>query len=67
MTINVTEKEAKLILRGLSFNAQHWYDLMNREDVNKESVTRRFGEALNLIEKVREQINEQFEKEEEVK
>lgn len=64
MTINVTEKEAKMILRGLSFNAQHWYDLMHREDVNKESVTRRFGEAQNLIEKVREQLNEQSEDQE---
>ena len=64
MTINVTEKEAKMILRGLSFNAQHWYDLMHREDANKESVTKKFGEALNLIEKVREQLNEQPEDQE---
>lgn len=64
MTINVTEKEAKMILRGLSFNAQHWYDLMHREDTNKEFVTKKFDEAQNLIEKVREQLNEQSEDQE---
>lgn len=64
MTINVTEKEAKMILRGLSFNAQHWYDLMHSEAADKEFTKKKFGEALNLIEKVREQLNEQLEDQE---
>lgn len=65
MTINLTEKEAKMVLRGLSFNAQHWYDLMHSEATDKEHTGKKFGEALSLIEKVREQLNEQFEAEEE--
>lgn len=64
MTINVTEKEAKMILRGLSFNAQHWYDLMRSDAADKEHTGKEFGEALNLIEKVREQLNEQPEDQE---
>lgn len=64
MTINLTEKEAKMVLRGLSFNAQHWYDLMHSEAADKEHTRKKFGEALSLIEKVREQLNAQLEEEE---
>lgn len=60
MTITVTEKEARMVLRGLSANAQHWYDLLHSEAANKEHVYKKFCEAQALIENVRDQLNAQF-------
>lgn len=60
MTITVTEREAKLIMRGLHSNAQSWHDMMHNEAADKEHAKKRFIEAMALIDKVRDQLNAQF-------